>query len=317
MPTLTIDQKTLPIVPVDASTALLEALIELFKVKIRNDNTRHAYKHALDRFTTWATRQKIAFEDIRAGDIADYIEEIGQTYAITTVKQNLAILRRFFGHLEMAGVIGVNPAASVPSPRFKRHTGATPYLNRKQVRKLLKSVDRDTKKGRRNYAVLLAFLYTGCRVSALARLKVSDFYAVGDTHFLKFHEKNSLVYDQICHPLLVEAIKVYIDAEAITGDQPLFQTFNTHEKGASEALTGKPMDRISLYKLIKRLATKAGFDKISPHSLRVSCANSLFASEASVETVQKLLQHRSSETTKLYIRESSNVTQEDILKISY
>lgn len=317
MATLTLDQKTLPTVPVDASEAFLEALIDLFKVKIRNDNTRYAYKHALERFTSWATRQQIAFEDVRAGDIADYIDEIGQTYAVTTVKQHLAILRRFFAHLEMAGVMDINPAASVPSPKFKRHTGATPYLTIKQVRKLLKSINRDTKKGRRNYAVLLTFLYTGCRVSALANLKASDFYAVGDTFYLKFHEKNSLVFDQICHPLLIEALKVYIEAEAITGDQPLFQTLNTHEKGASEALTGKAMDRISLYKLIKRLATKAGFDKISPHSLRVSCANSLFSSEASVETVQKLLQHRSSETTKLYIRESSNVTQEDILKISY
>ena len=130
MATLTLDQKTLPTVPVDASEAFLEALIDLFKVKIRNDNTRYAYKHALERFTSWATRQQIAFEDVRAGDIADYIDEIGQTYAVTTVKQHLAILRRFFAHLEMAGVMDINPAASVPSPKFKRHTGATPYLTR-------------------------------------------------------------------------------------------------------------------------------------------------------------------------------------------
>ena len=49
MATLTLDQKTLPTVPVDASEAFLEALIDLFKVKIRNDNTRYAYKHALER----------------------------------------------------------------------------------------------------------------------------------------------------------------------------------------------------------------------------------------------------------------------------
>jgi integrase/recombinase XerD len=64
---------------------------------------------------------------------------------------------------------------------------------------------------------------------------------------------------------------------------------------------GSRLSRISIFTLIKTLATKVGIDKtISPHTFRHSFATHLIEGGADLRAVQEMLGHASITTTEIY-----------------
>ena len=65
--------------------------------------------------------------------------------------------------------------------------------------------------------------------------------------------------------------------------------------------SGRPIDRIQLWRLVKMYAKRAGINaNISPHSLRHSFATHLLAGGADLRFVQEMLGHASIQTTQIY-----------------
>lgn len=69
---------------------------------------------------------------------------------------------------------------------------------------------------------------------------------------------------------------------------------------------GKKLSRISCWKMIKKAALEAGISKkISPHTLRHSCATHLLRGGAGIRMVQEFLGHSNIETTEIYTHVAS------------
>lgn len=66
----------------------------------------------------------------------------------------------------MRGVLRVNPAAAVRGPAFSRLRGATPVLDRDQVKRLLESIDNHSLKGLRDRALISLLLFSWARIEA-------------------------------------------------------------------------------------------------------------------------------------------------------
>ncbi len=65
--------------------------------------------------------------------------------------------------------------------------------------------------------------------------------------------------------------------------------------------SGRPLDRIQLWRLVKLYARRMGIaDTISPHSLRHSFATHLLAGGADLRLVQEMLGDASIQTTQIY-----------------
>ena len=78
---------------------------------------------------------------------------------------------------------------------------------------------------------------------------------------------------------------------------------------------GKPLSRIAVFKMVKKVAEKAGLsDKVSPHYLRHSHASHSLQNGASVRLVQATLGHASITTTEKYLHISPSESSSSFIK---
>ena len=93
--------------------------IDFFAATIRNPNTREAYGRAVWRFSDWCDMQGVGdLRAVRPTLIAAYVETLlAEGIARPSVKQHLAAIRKLFDWLTTGGILDVNPASSVQSPK--------------------------------------------------------------------------------------------------------------------------------------------------------------------------------------------------------
>lgn len=103
---------TVPALIADAGDHAARRFTEYFVATIRNENTRFAYRRAVERFLSWCDRHGIrALDQIEPLVVATYIEALGSELAAPSIKQSLAAIRMMFDWLTTGGVIRYNPAA--------------------------------------------------------------------------------------------------------------------------------------------------------------------------------------------------------------
>ena len=144
----------------------------------------------------------------------------------------------------------------------------TEFLTEEEAQAILRTPDRRTLQGKRDYAILLTLLTTGLRKAEICNLKVGD---------LKTY-RNQAVVDVIGKgkkfrriPLKNEtllAIKDYLKANGngINPDYPMFKTLGKYGPYEERSLTLKAVDC-----LVRSMARKALIRKrIHPHVIRWS-----------------------------------------------
>lgn len=150
---------------------------------------------------------------------------------------------------------------------------------------------------RRNTAILEVFYATGCRISELLGLKASQFSNFnGHVSVLGKGNKERWVP---LHQKAFSAVQSYIETERhalVPKSDSLWLNAN-----------GKPMNRKSLYCVVKNALLAAGIRKdASPHTLRHSFATHLLDHGLDIRQVQELLGHASVTTTEIYTHVSKS-----------
>ena len=161
-----------------AGQAAVSAAEEFFDGAIRND-TRRAYRHAVNQFLAWAEELGLELVRIAPRDVGQYLTSLVKKTGIATRKQHLAALRHFFDGLVTRHAIILNPALSVRSERYAVVEGKTPEISIPQARALLGSINVLTVVGQHDRAILAIMIYTASRAGAVASLKRGSFYRQG------------------------------------------------------------------------------------------------------------------------------------------
>ena len=78
---------------------------------------------------------------------------------------------------------------------------------------------------------------------------------------------------------------------------------------------GKPLSRITVFRLVKELVKLAGIKKnVSPHTFRHSFATHLLEGGANLRIIQAMLGHESISTTEIYTHIESHRLREEIIE---
>ena len=118
---------------------------------------------------------------------------------------------------------------------------------------LIGSIDRGTKEGQRNRAILETLYSCGLRVSELCNLKLSELYF--EEGFIKVEGKGSKQRLVPISPRAIKEIRLYFTDRNLMKIKPGFEDF------VFISNFGKNISRIMVFHIIKELAERIGLEK--------------------------------------------------------
>lgn len=212
-------------------------------------------------------------------------------------------LRSFFGFLVMEGYIKENPCDGIDSPKLGRYLPEV--LSVDEVSAIISSVQEDTWTGIRDRAILEVLYGCGLRVSEAVGINISDIFF--SDSFLRIRGKGDKERVVPLGEMALSAIRRYLEVRP----EPAGRQY---EDRLFLNKAGKPLSRVSVFKMIKKQALAADIRKdISPHTFRHSFATHLIENGADLRAVQEMLGHESILTTEIYTHVDSASWQASVL----
>ena len=303
----------IPTLFVEAGESVWQRVVEFFTAQIRNHNTRLAYAQAVNQFGRWCDCHHLTLAQVTPFLVAAYIEQLQQRTALPTAKQHLAALRSLFDYLVVGQTMRANPARSVRGPKFVVKKGLTPVLLPEEARRLLESINVQTMSGLRDRALLGIMVYSFARVGAVVAMDAEDYFPQGKRYWFRLHEKGGKLHDVPAHHKAEELMDAFVKAAELEGckGMPLFQTI-----GRNGQLTGRRLRRLDVLDMVKRRAKNAGLrTHICCHTFRATGITAFLLRGGSLEMAQRIANHESPRTTKLYDRTSDTISLDEIERI--
>ncbi|CAN5698957.1 tyrosine recombinase XerC [soil metagenome] len=223
-----------------------------------------------------------------------------------SVARKLAALRTFFQFLVREGVIELNPAKLVSTPRLEKKLPK--HLSIEEAITFIETPDTKTDLGKRDRAMLELMYATGVRVSELTKMNLSD---------IDFKDKLIRVTGKRRKERIIpfgdparEALKSYLGVRerflnnaAVSQREPEVVFLNYQGTRITTRSVGRMVG--------KYIRICAGMHDISPHALRHSFATHLLDSGADLRDIQELLGHARLSSTQIY----THVSMEKLIKV--
>lgn len=212
-------------------------------------------------------------------------------------------LRSFFDWCVQEGEIKDNPCDRVDAPKLGKYLPSV--LSLQEVEAILESVDTRKASGKRDRAILEVLYGCGLRVSEAAGLRISHVhFDEGFVDVVGKGDKQRLV--PLGEPA-ADAIRTYLEDRPAPASRAVEDILFLNK-------FGKPLSRVSIFKMVKEQAMAAGVQKeISPHTFRHSFATHLIENGADLRIVQEMLGHESILTTELYTHIDTSTWHENVL----
>jgi integrase/recombinase XerD len=243
-------------------------------------------------------------------DLAEHLRELHtrQHLQPSSIARHLATLRVFFRFLCANNLVPENPARLLETPmRWKRLPGV---LSPAKMKQLIANTTADSRAlGLRDRAMLELMYAAGLRASEVAALHVSDYNpTLGVLLVTGKGNKQRLV------PVGTPAqqwTQRYLDDQ-----RPHLDRFGDDRADGRLLLSqsGRPLERVAVWQIVRRCAQRAGLRNVHPHMLRHSFATHLLAGGADLRVVQELLGHSDISTTQVYTHVDSTRLREVVRK---
>ena len=291
-----------------------ETLLNILEGRVRNSNTRKAYKAAWRSFFAFCSEYKLELDRAKPYHVGMWLKR--HPGSVATQRQHLAAVRLLFDHLLEKGVVDINPAARAKAPRLERESAHTPIFEQNEIKTFLDAIKADSLIDKRDKALFSTLAYSWARVSAAVGLKVEDYYERNGERWLRLHEKRGKIHEVPVHSKAREAIDQWLLASDLgcNPSAPLFPAFGKNKKTPEL----RHMDRTSVWKLVQARVRASGLEKrVCCHSFRATGITEYMSAGGSLDIAQRIAGHSQLSTTKIYDRSRDRLTMDEIEKISF
>jgi integrase/recombinase XerD len=279
-----------------------------------SEHTREAYRRDVAAFLAWCTENDVDPRQARFTHINQYARALestvdprsGRTLAPTTVSRKLSGLSSWYDFLLKMDLIPANPVGGADRPYVDRDHSTTVGMSAAEVDALLRAARDDSA---RHHAIIALLADLGLRVSEVCKLNLADLGHERGHRTVRFVGKGGRprrralapgTADTLDHYLSERARLAGVEVDDLSG--PVFVT----QSGAS-------IDRNAVFRLVRRLAEKAGIPsagRLSPHSLRHAFATTARSEGVPLEDVQDAMGHADPRTTRRYDRDRHNLDRD-------
>ena len=285
------------------STAAEEYLSWLAVERGRSGNTLAAYRRDLAAYERTLAGAGRGLMDAGPGEVEHHLGELRAAgLGPATMARALSAVRGLHRFLVDEGFRPDDPTSDVEGDRLPLRLPKA--LAEVDVVRIIESVSGDDPASRRDRALLELLYGTGARVSEVVGLDLADLAA--SDGLLRLYGKGS---KERMVPLGRHAAGSLAEWLGPNGREKMAPA-RWRRRGDAEAVflnaRGGRLSRQGAFAIVQRHAAAVGLSgRVSPHTLRHSCATHMLAHGADVRVVQELLGHASIATTQLYTKVSA------------
>lgn len=255
--------------------------------------TKETYLKGVRKFIKWCDDNEVS--EVNKINLIAYKDYLKENYKATSISMYITSLKKLYKFLEGKGIknLASDIKGAKNSKGFKKDT-----LTIEQSKDLLKSIDRSTNEGKRNYALIHLLITTGLRTIEIERSNIEDIRTIGSQAVLyiqgKGHDDKD-EYVKLTYETL-KALNEYLITRNNKDDkQPLFISL-------SDRSNGERLKTRSIRDIIKKAYKNIGIDsdKITAHSLRHTAITLSLIGGATIQEAQQLARHTNINTTMIY-----------------
>jgi integrase/recombinase XerD len=259
------------------------------------ESTRLAYAREITRFLAWLANNA----PIDCEVLPRYVQWLrARELSPTSVAWRATVIGEFLRDAHRQGVIAIDPTVGYKKPRGTR--GFAPrVLSPGELKRLLRTPDRRSWKGKRDLAALVLMGIAGLRAGEVCSLRLCDVDVRPERVTIRVRGKGN---------------RVRVIALESRNASPLRSWAATRGTGnGGEAfLLARPDESVGLSVasvdyLVRRNATAADLTGVHAHSLRHSAASHALANGMNIVAVRDLLGHSSVVTTSRYLHASGEM----------
>ena len=287
--------RNIPALPIPYCT-YLEKYVQFLNSEGCKESTIRGQKPIVKHFLLYVA--SLEYKDIQAlapTDVANYIPVLAKNYQ--RVDAALSTLRKFGTFLYDVGFtsIHLDKAFTIPVPCCKKiHFGFT----NEEAEQILSGIDRSSKCGKRDYAILMLAIHTGLRGVDVLTLTYDNI----DWNRKELHLIQNKTGHELTLPVSISVLNAIAD-----------YILNARPESAEESIIFLrdrrpyiPLKTWSAYSIVKRCAAQAGIEwDVSEwkgfHSFRRGIANRMLEAEVPLEMITEVLGHTNKDSSKPYI----------------
>jgi integrase/recombinase XerD len=249
--------------------------------------TRSSHEH----FTKLLLDAHPDVESLAAVDITGFVLRASRQYALSSAKVITTVLRSFLRYLYVSGQVTVDLRGAVPTVAGWRLSGLPKAIAAEDVTQLLRSCDRRTALGKRDFAILLLLARLGLRAGEVRALSLDDVrWAEG---VIVVRGKGSVISDLPLPADVGRALVAYLRVRGRPPTRILFLRARAPSRG---------MGASTVTQIVLRASRRAGLAPVFAHRLRHTVATEMLRHGGSLTEIANALRHRDPDTTAIYAK---------------
>jgi len=259
-----------------------------------SQNTVDSYKSDLTKLSNYLQNQ-----DLSKTNIDNFFIDMSEfNYSSSTKKRMHSSIKNFLKYINENEDY---ESIDISDIKLKSSKKLPDVLSITDIENMINFYNHETYLNSRNRTVIDVLYSTGCRVSELCDINISDIDL--DEKYLKLKGKGSKQRIVPIGSMLYKNLMQYLNVRETflqNRGEPLFLSKSKNK-----------LDRTAVFRIIKKTAKNISLQTdVHPHTLRHSAATHMLEGGCDLRTVQEFLGHSSVSTTQIYTKVTKEFLEE-------
>ena len=259
-----------------------------------SQNTVDSYKSDLTKLSNYLQNQ-----DLSKTTIDNFFIDMSEfNYSTSTKKRMHSSIKNFLKYINENEDY---ESIDISDIKLKSSKKLPEVLSITDIENMINFYNHETYLDSRNRTVIDVLYSTGCRVSELCDINISDIDL--DEKYLKLKGKGSKQRIVPIGSMLYKNLLQYLNVRETflqNRGEPLFLSKSKNK-----------LDRTAVFRIIKKTAMNISLQSdVHPHTLRHSAATHMLEGGCDLRTVQEFLGHSSVSTTQIYTKVTKEFLEE-------